>query len=97
MGLWHGVEYYEKEKVVGEEFYQQWNNVSFFTRKKGKNEIIADRLFHYFMLKCFEIIIFFFASAVMIFLPFDSFSVFGVSPPFYFQFGIVKFVAVWVI
>jgi hypothetical protein len=22
------VEYYEKEKVVGEEFYQQWNNVS---------------------------------------------------------------------
>jgi hypothetical protein len=28
MGLWHGVEYYEKEKVVGEEFYQQWNNVS---------------------------------------------------------------------
>lgn len=27
MGLWHGVEYYEKEKVVGEEFYQQWNNV----------------------------------------------------------------------
>ncbi|XP_069691348.1 uncharacterized protein [Periplaneta americana] len=27
MGLWHGVEYYEKEKVVGEEFYQKWNNV----------------------------------------------------------------------
>ncbi|XP_019875321.2 uncharacterized protein LOC109603273 isoform X2 [Aethina tumida] len=27
MGLWHGVEYYEKEKVVGEEFYQQWSNV----------------------------------------------------------------------
>lgn len=27
MGLWHGVEYYEKEKVVGEEFYRQWNNV----------------------------------------------------------------------
>ncbi|XP_067006077.2 uncharacterized protein [Anabrus simplex] len=26
MGLWHGVEYYEKEKVVGEEFYQQWSN-----------------------------------------------------------------------
>ncbi|KAK7870809.1 hypothetical protein R5R35_005470 [Gryllus longicercus] len=26
MGLWHGVEYYEKEKVVGEEFYQQWNS-----------------------------------------------------------------------
>lgn len=30
MGLWHGVEYYEKEKVVGEEFYQQWSNVSHF-------------------------------------------------------------------
>lgn len=29
MGLWHGVEYYEKEKLVGEEFYQQWTNVSF--------------------------------------------------------------------
>lgn len=28
MGLWHGVEYYEKEKIVGEEYYQQWNNVS---------------------------------------------------------------------
>lgn len=28
MGLWHGVEYYEKERVVGEEFYQQWSNVS---------------------------------------------------------------------
>ncbi|RZC31900.1 uncharacterized protein BDFB_001344 [Asbolus verrucosus] len=27
MGLWHGVEYYEKEKVVGEEFYQQWSNI----------------------------------------------------------------------
>lgn len=28
MALWHGVEFYEKEKVVGEEFYQQWPNVS---------------------------------------------------------------------
>lgn len=27
MGLWHTVEFFEKEKVVGEEFYQQWNNV----------------------------------------------------------------------
>ncbi|VVD04503.1 unnamed protein product [Leptidea sinapis] len=27
MALWHGVEFYEKEKVVGEEFYQQWPNV----------------------------------------------------------------------
>ncbi|KAF7267708.1 hypothetical protein GWI33_019097 [Rhynchophorus ferrugineus] len=27
MGLWHGVEYYEKEKQVGEEFYQQWSTV----------------------------------------------------------------------
>lgn len=29
MALWHGVEFYEKEKVVGEEYYQQWPNVSF--------------------------------------------------------------------
>lgn len=28
MGLWHGVEYYEKEKIVGEEYYQMWSNVS---------------------------------------------------------------------
>lgn len=28
MGLWHGVEYYEKEKVVGEDFYQEWSPVS---------------------------------------------------------------------
>lgn len=27
MALWHGVEFYEKEKVVGEEFYQQWPNI----------------------------------------------------------------------
>ncbi|XP_050542568.1 transmembrane protein 178B [Daktulosphaira vitifoliae] len=27
MGFWHGVEYYEKERVVGEEFYQQWNSI----------------------------------------------------------------------
>lgn len=27
MGLWHTVEFFEKEKVVGEEFYQQWANV----------------------------------------------------------------------
>lgn len=28
MGLWHGVEYYEKEKIVGEEYYQKWSTVS---------------------------------------------------------------------
>ncbi|CAB3371472.1 Hypothetical predicted protein [Cloeon dipterum] len=27
MGLWHGEEYFEKEKVVGEEYYQQWSNI----------------------------------------------------------------------
>ncbi|XP_060522914.1 uncharacterized protein LOC132699936 isoform X2 [Cylas formicarius] len=27
MGLWHGVEYYEKERQVGEEYYQQWSTV----------------------------------------------------------------------
>lgn len=35
MGLWHGVEYYEKEKQVGEEFYQQWNAVSIYIRKES--------------------------------------------------------------
>ncbi|CAH0394884.1 unnamed protein product [Bemisia tabaci] len=25
MGFWHGVEYYELERVVGEEYYQQWS------------------------------------------------------------------------
>lgn len=33
MGFWHGVEYYEKERVVGDEFYQQWSNVSGRRRK----------------------------------------------------------------
>lgn len=28
MGFWHGVEYYEKERHVGEEFYKEWNDVS---------------------------------------------------------------------
>ncbi|CAG4965888.1 uncharacterized protein LOC123695381 isoform X2 [Colias croceus] len=27
MALWHGVEFYEKEKAVGEEYYQQWPNI----------------------------------------------------------------------
>lgn len=29
MGFWHGVEYYEKERPIGEEFYQQWSNVRY--------------------------------------------------------------------
>lgn len=29
MGLWHTVEFFEKEKVVGEDFYQQWTSVGF--------------------------------------------------------------------
>ncbi|XP_033297721.1 uncharacterized protein LOC117204430 isoform X5 [Bombus bifarius] len=33
MGLWHGVEYYEKEKIVGEEYYQQWSNQLYHTSK----------------------------------------------------------------
>jgi hypothetical protein len=28
MGLWHTVEFFEKEKVVGDEYFQQWPNVS---------------------------------------------------------------------
>lgn len=35
MGFWHGVEYYEKERVVGDEFYQQWSNVSKTTGEIG--------------------------------------------------------------
>jgi hypothetical protein len=36
MGLWHTVEFFEKEKVVGEEYFQQWPNVSSFASpKKG--------------------------------------------------------------
>jgi hypothetical protein len=31
MGLWHTVEFFEKEKVVGEEYFQQWPNVRHFT------------------------------------------------------------------
>ncbi|XP_037959543.1 uncharacterized protein LOC119688933 [Teleopsis dalmanni] len=27
MGLWHTVEFFEREKVVGEDFFQQWNTV----------------------------------------------------------------------
>ncbi|TDG40363.1 hypothetical protein AWZ03_013216 [Drosophila navojoa] len=27
MGIWHTVEFFEKEKVVGEDYYQQWNTV----------------------------------------------------------------------
>jgi hypothetical protein len=27
MGLWHGVEYYETEKLTGEEYYKDWPNV----------------------------------------------------------------------
>ncbi|XP_045771906.1 uncharacterized protein LOC123871903 isoform X1 [Maniola jurtina] len=27
MALWHGVEFYEKEKLVGEEYFQQWPHV----------------------------------------------------------------------
>ncbi|XP_055388119.1 uncharacterized protein LOC129616494 [Condylostylus longicornis] len=27
MGLWHTVEFFEKEKVVGEDYYQQWNTI----------------------------------------------------------------------
>ncbi|XP_070491170.1 transmembrane protein 235 [Chironomus tepperi] len=27
MGLWHTVEFFEKEKVVGEEYYQQWPSI----------------------------------------------------------------------
>lgn len=47
MGLWHGVEYYEKEKIVGEEYYQQWSNVSsqfYFFRKSIKIKMLYKTL-----------------------------------------------------
>lgn len=34
MGLWHTVEFFEKEKAVGEEYYQAWVSVSFAFFKK---------------------------------------------------------------
>lgn len=38
MGLWHTVEFFEKEKVVGEEYFQQWPNVVFLKdiNQKGR-------------------------------------------------------------
>ncbi|KAI9581880.1 hypothetical protein GQX74_010197 [Glossina fuscipes] len=27
MGLWHTVEFFEKEKIVGEDYFQQWNTI----------------------------------------------------------------------
>jgi len=27
MGLWHGVEYYETEKLTGDQYYKDWPNV----------------------------------------------------------------------
>jgi hypothetical protein len=32
MGLWHTVEFFEKEKVVGEEYFQQWSKVNIYFR-----------------------------------------------------------------
>jgi hypothetical protein len=37
MGLWHTVEFFEKEKVVGEEYFQQWPNVSYSTETNNNN------------------------------------------------------------
>lgn len=39
MGLWHTVEFFEKEKVVGEEYYQQWNTVISKTYKLTRNSL----------------------------------------------------------
>jgi PMP-22/EMP/MP20/Claudin tight junction len=35
MGLWHTVEFFEKEKVVGDEYFQQWPNVRPSTNNIG--------------------------------------------------------------
>ena len=43
MGLWHGVEYYEKEKVVGEEFYQQWSHVSIPSPRATLSRVLSSQ------------------------------------------------------
>lgn len=37
MGLWHTVEFFEKEKAVGEEYYQAWIPVSWQIEIKRSN------------------------------------------------------------
>ncbi|CAG2057346.1 unnamed protein product, partial [Timema podura] len=50
MGLWHGVEYYEKEKVVGEQFYQQWNNA--IATKGPISFLVPSLLYHGMYVVC---------------------------------------------
>ena len=44
MGLWHTVEFFEKEKVVGEEYFQQWPNVVFFKRYLSKRSLLITKI-----------------------------------------------------
>ncbi|XP_044759895.1 uncharacterized protein LOC123317429 isoform X1 [Coccinella septempunctata] len=64
MGLWHGVEYFEKEKVVGEEFYQQWSNIL-----QENSDIMYDWSFVFGWLAVFSslaaALMFFFASCCL--------------------------------
>lgn len=46
MGLWHGVEYYEKEKIIGEEYFQQWSNVSVQQQQNQRIFRAATRFFN---------------------------------------------------
>lgn len=45
MGFWHGVEYYELERVVGEEYYQQWSPVSSLFLLRGAQKKPASLCF----------------------------------------------------
>lgn len=47
MGLWHTVEFFEKEKVVGEEFYQQWNSVNYRNFISRTRELIMEIYYCY--------------------------------------------------
>lgn len=47
MGLWHTVEFFEKEKVVGEDFYQQWNTVSIKFIKESISNLYNNDILNY--------------------------------------------------
>ena len=47
MGLWHTVEFFEKEKVVGEEYFQQWPNVSLKAGRKRISSGIIKTAFNF--------------------------------------------------
>jgi PMP-22/EMP/MP20/Claudin tight junction len=47
MGLWHTVEFFEKEKVVGDEYFQSWPKVTshqIHARKHRRRSLIITQL-----------------------------------------------------